>query len=102
MKDFSNKNNFENKCVKINHCECILRIYVNLTGRVTSKFLFSGIKALCDKIEAVSMEVFGNVPLSKEVNVKHLLEKIKSKMENATGCKNFSEYVIPLSRVSII
>ncbi|KAI1718830.1 fcf1 domain-containing protein [Ditylenchus destructor] len=57
-----------------------------------------GIKALCDKIEAVSTEVFGNVPLSKEVNVKHLLEKIKSKMENATGCKNFSEYVIPLSR----
>ncbi|KAI1730375.1 peroxin-3 domain-containing protein [Ditylenchus destructor] len=60
-----------------------------------------GIKALCDKIEAVSTEVFDNVSLSKEVNVKHLLEKIKSKMENVTGCKNFSEYVIPLSRPAI-
>lgn len=63
----------------------------------------SGVNLLFNRIEAVSEEMIGKVSLAKPTTaseLKELLEKAKFKLFTATGSKNFSDLVVPLTQVT--
>lgn len=66
------------------------------------KFFFQGLKSLLNRVESVTVEIFSEITLIKEINgneMRLILKKFKSNMDNTTGLKNFSEIIVPISTV---
>lgn len=65
-------------------------------------FTSEGLKSLLNRIETITIEIFSEITLIKELSSSEmslLFEKFKSKMEDTTRLKNFSELIIPISTV---